>query len=191
MPTNNYNQGDVGDLSYLTSNLLTTGEATINRDLVGSARSLATQALHIVYFTARKTELVSQIRIASVGAAGATPSLVRIGWWTANAAGALLASVATTVSDTALLAGATTMYTKAFSASAMKIAGQRYAVGVLVVTATTAPTIAAGTWSSNVSEFGQSPRRAGFVAAQADLPATVASGSISDAANPLYAVLLP
>jgi hypothetical protein len=170
---------------------LTTGESTMPRSTPQSAITLSSQTLRLAYFTAKKTETVTQVRVNCVGAAGATPSLIRVGIWTADAAGALLAQVAATTNDTALLAAGSTNYTKALTASFAKVTGQRYAVGLLVVTAAAAPTVAGSAPTVTAGELGASPKLSGVITGSADLPSTVTAGGVTDSTNRPYVVLLP
>lgn len=178
--------------SYL-QDLLTTGEETYHRGFVGTTQTTMTsQLLRLTYFTARKTESISQVRVMNgATAAGATPSLIRIGIWTADNAGALLSQVAATPNDTALLSVTFTDYTKALSAAFAKQAGQRYAVGLLVVTAAAAPQVCGGLLNMSTAESGQSPRLSGTIGSSADLPATAAAGGVANNNNRVYFALLP
>ncbi|HUQ85068.1 MAG TPA: hypothetical protein VM077_01985 [Candidatus Limnocylindrales bacterium] len=176
-------------------NALTTGESTIRRrDIDTNGISQGSTTLRVAYFTAGKTETITQVRFISGGtAAGATPTICRIGIWTADAAGALLSLVASTTNDTTLWAAAATVYTKALTASFTKVVGQRYAVGTLVVSAAATPTTVGtnGVGGLPAAEAGLSPRMSGTVAGQSNLPASVVAGSISDNASAVYVVLLP
>jgi hypothetical protein len=178
---------------YLATQQLESGEETVPRHFGGAtSTTMTSQTLRLAYFTARKSELISNVRIFSAGtAAGATPSLIRVGIWTADLDGALLALVGSTASDTALLAGTFTAYTKALSASFTKVAGQRYAAGLLVVTAAAAPTIP--TLGANIAgtEAKIRPVISGQVTAQADLPSTLVAGSVGYSMNSPYLVLVP
>ena len=98
--------------------------------------------------------------------------------------------VGSTASDTALFAATTTEYTKSLSASFTKKRGTRYAVGVLVVTSATAPTLL-GQNTIVSATAGRAPRLAGLVGSQSDLPSTVSVGSITDQGNQAYVELLP
>lgn len=182
-------------LDYFDVQALAVGESNGPRHLIGStAVSTGTQNLRLVYFTAKKTEVVSQVRVWSGGtAAGATPSLVRIGVWTTDSTGALLSLVASTANDTALFATQNTAYTKSFSASFTKQAGQRYATGVLVVTAAAAPTLMGlGVGAILAAEALTAPVIGALVSGQSDLPSTLAAGSLSSGTAQLhYAALLP
>lgn len=177
---------------YWETQALTSGESTIPRLLADNVASLAmtSQLLRLAFHTAKKTETITQVRVMTgTTAAGATPSLVRIGVYTVDTAGDLTL-VASTANDTALLAGANTVYTKALSASFTKSAGQRYAFGLLVVTAAAAPTIV-GALIPGSTEGGVAPRLNANVAAQADLPATVAAGSLAGTTGIIYGVVVP
>lgn len=170
---------------------LASGESTMPRVVAGvTTIAHASQSLRLAYFTASKTETANSVRVLTGStAAGATPSLVRIGLYTiaANGDGTLVAS---TPNDTTLLAVVTTAYTKAFSAGYAKTAGERLAIGVLVVTAAAAPTLV-GASSVIASESAMAPRLSGLIAAQANLPASFLAASVTDSAFRDYAALLP
>lgn len=171
---------------------LTTGEETIDRRTTFAANLAATSgSLRLTHFTARKTETTSNVRVASGGtAAGATPTLCRIGLYTiaANGDGTLVANVA---SDTALFATANTMYTKAWATPYAKLAGQRYALGVLVVTAAAAPTLAGNSLGAGLSaEAALAPRLSGALAGQTDLPSTFTDASLTATGHFVYAALV-
>lgn len=174
------------------SDLHTSGESTLFRRMVTS-QSVATtsQTLRLTYFTARKTESIGNVRIISGStAAGATPSLIRVGIYTVDGSGNLTL-VASTANDTSLLASGTTEYPKALQASFTKTRGQRYAVGVLVVTAATAPTLTGGGNLIPSAAAGRAPRLGGSVTGQSDLPSSVSAGSINDNAHQAYVELTP
>ena len=135
--------------------------------------------LWLTYFTANRGTPVTTAIVGTGGtAAGATPTLVRIGLWTAAADGSLTALVASTANDTTLLAGTNTAYPKALSATYNPIYGQRYAAGLLVVSGAAMPNIQGTT---TVTGFlNANPRISAYVAGQTDLPATVAAGSLTD-----------
>lgn len=188
-------QFDDQALGYLVQQQLAVGESTLPRDLAQSSITMATQQLRVAYFTALKTESISQVRLLTTGtAAGATPTLVRVGIWTSDGTGALLALAGSTPNDTALLAAASTAYTKALSAAFTKQAGQRYGVGLLVVTAAAAPTVG-GLNPAGLGAVSEAttvaPAISALVGGQNDLPATVAAGSLAASTNRPYVVLLP
>jgi hypothetical protein len=175
----------------------TSGEATCPRHLLASTSNApATQAVCLVYFTARRTETITQVRITT--GSGTTPgtitSLSRIGVYS-EAGNGDLTLVASTVNDTSLFATNSTEYTKSFAGSFSKTAGQRYAVAVLIVSTNTLPTFI-GPHPNNSAAvgtmYGRAPRVAGQITGQTDLPGTSAAGTItSPAPRMFYAELLP
>lgn len=181
---------DLAAKERLDVDVLTSGEASMMRAEVIGTVTMSSGNMRIRYFTARKTETITQVKV-SVGAtaAGATPTLIRVGIWTADAAGALLSQVAATTNDTTLLATINADSTKSLASSWAKTAGTRYAVGFLVVTGATAPVL----WGSSISNTiaGHSPKMGGIMSSQADLPASAASGSVADSGNMPYVEFLP
>lgn len=170
--------------------LLTVGQETIGRLLAGGAISMSTGSLRLAYFTARKSETITQLKVATGGtAAGATPTLIRMGLYSVDASGNLTL-VASTPNDTTLLANTTTTYPKALSASYAVVRGLRYAFGLLVVTGATAPSVLASL-VLNATIASASPRRVGNVAGQSDLPASISAGSVASTVNVIYGELVP
>ncbi|MET0416054.1 MAG: hypothetical protein ABW022_08540 [Actinoplanes sp.] len=175
-------------------NRLTTGEETLLRDAVTSNNLVTTsQGLRLTFFTARKTETITQLRVNSGGtAAGATPTLVRVGIYLAdaNSDGTLIASIP---NDTTLFAAINAAYTRTLTAPFVKTAGQRYAWGELIVTAAATPTRAgisiAGVGAA--AEPSQPPRLTGVLAGQSDLPASFTSSALAATGQRFYGVLLP
>lgn len=171
---------------------LAAGECTIDRrHLYSVAVGVgASQSLRLTYFTAEVTETVTQVRIRTGGtAAGATPTLCRVGIYSVADSGDLTL-VGAIANDTTLFATGGTPYTRSLTATFTKYAGQRYAVGVLVVTAAALPTFLGQNALPSV-EATVAPREGGSVSGQADLPSTVAVGSLSDNGSLIYTVVLP
>lgn len=174
--------------------LLTTGEEVFERDFVTLQNlPLTSQDLRLTYFTARKTGTIANLRISSGStAAAATPTLCRVGIYQ-EAANGDLTLVAAIANDTSLFATINTAYTRALTASFTKTRGVRYAMGVLVVSATTMPFMAGGNLAggAGADESAIAPRLTGQVSGQADLPASIASGSLGLSGRRIYGVLLP
>jgi hypothetical protein len=175
----------------LRGQMLTSGEENMPRESIAvSSVALSTTNLILTYFTARKTETCNNIKSVCGGvAAAATPTLCRMGVYSVAANGDLTL-VAACASDTAMWATINTIYTRALTSAFSKVAGQRYATGLLVVTAATAPQVF-GTSAGFSTISAGAPRISGYVAAQADLPANVAAGSISNTALRPYVEVLP
>lgn len=150
--------------------------------------------LHLTYFTARATQVITQTLTAtSTTAAAATPTLCRIGLYAIDGAkaGTLVAS---TANDTTLWSASFATYTRALTTGATVTAGQRYALGLLVVTAGALPTFYGNGATPQLGAtfgVGASPRLSGFLASQTDLPASFTDAALTVNASPMYALLLP
>jgi len=158
-------------------NLLAVGEELFPRGLLSVGYSaLGNQTLRLGFFTARKTETTTQVRLISGStAAGPTPTLARVGLYLiADSGDGTL--VASTVNDTSLFATAATIYTRSWAAPYAKVAGQRYALGVLFVTTAAVPTIG-GTAVLNAAELAVAPRITGSIGSQTDLPSSFAAAT--------------
>lgn len=186
---------DINDVAQevndANQHFLTTGEETMPRMFAFQSNvTAATQVLKLTYFSARKTETITQVRMTSGGTAAATITLCRIGIYSVAGNGDITL-VASTPNDTALFAGTFTRYTKSLSASWAKAAGTRYALGVLTV-GTTMPHFYG--LSIGFDHASEPPRLGGAVTAQSDLPSSVVSASISSGSNAghlYYATMLP
>lgn len=172
--------------------LVTSGQETMPRLAVQAAPvTLSSGGMRLAFFTSRKTEAVARIRVNASGAAAATPTLVRYGLYAVASSG-VLTLIGSTPNDTSLLAAAGTTYSKALSAPAQLVAGQRYAVAVLVVSTATMPSLFGVANVGGIStESAQDPMVCGVVASQSDLPASIANGGVGASAQMLYAVVGP
>ena len=169
---------------------LTSGEATMpRRAIVSAAASTGSSVLRLTYFTARKSETVQSVRTIS-GTANVGATLCRIGIYE-EAANGDLTLVASIDNDATLWTVGSTVYTRSLSVSFSKVRGRRYAVGVLVVGASTYPTLF-GNASILAAEAAELPRLAATATAtQSDLPSSLASGALSASGSQHYAVLVP
>jgi len=171
---------------------LEVGEETIPRELLNSTSGLSSQQLRLSYFLARKSEITTQVKMfSSTAAAAATPTLVRMGLFTiaANGDGTLVAS---TVNDTTIFAATNTGYTRSWSDSYAKVAGQFYAFGLLIVSAVTMPTLAGiAILAAVAGENALAPRSQGLITGQANLPATFTAASVANTDRRYYGAILP
>lgn len=180
-PVQAYN--DLG--ARLSDRALDTGESVYVPNQTATGVASTTQVLTLAGFRACKSESISRLQFFTAGtAAGATPSLVRAGVYVrqpANPANQwnLVASFA---SDTTLFAAANTTYTKTLTTPFNKVAGNDYAVGLLIVSAAAFPTLVA---PHNNASAGYStdallaqPISFAKVTAQADLPTSILSASV-------------
>lgn len=182
--------GELGPITESAVAGLTTGESTMRRREITSTGATQTAgSLRLSYFTAEKTELINTVRTMSGSTAAVASTLCRIGVYTVATNGDLTL-VASTANDTALWSATSTSYGKTFTSSFTKRKKQRYAVGTLVVGATTAPNLM-GQSQLLAAEAAQPPRLCGSVSGQTDLPSTVAFASVSDTTIQVYAALAP
>ncbi len=174
---------------------LTSSQNTLPRFICASAVSMgASQSLRLSYFTATASGTFTQLRTATATpAAGATPSLCKMGLYSIDGAGAGTL-IASTASDTTLWSATNTVYTRATQASYTVTAGSRYALAVLVVTGAAIPSIIgasmAGSAAAN-SIMAEAPRAAGSLGSQADLPPSFADASLTGVASVFYGELVP
>lgn len=180
-------------LLQVDSSPLSVGEEVMGRRYIASVGvTIATGVLQLSYFTARKTEVTTQARVVTGGtAAAATPTICRFGLYSiaANGDGALVASI---VNDTTLFAATSTAYTRSWSSSYTKLAGQRYALGLIVVSGVAVPSfmgVLLGTGPSTESSIA--PRITSRLTAQTDLPSTFTDASLLSTATNIYGAVLP
>lgn len=171
-------------------NEITSGQSTMPRGMAqSSAQVTSTGLLRLTYFSAIKSFTVASLVVVSGGtAAAATPTLVRLGLYSvaSDGAGTLIGS---TPNDTTMLANINTRYTKALSAPVAVTRAARYAVGLLVVTGATAPTVFGGGTDSATMLIA--PRLTGAVAGQTDLPASFTNAGAGASGSRHYFELLP
>lgn len=171
---------------------LALGEATFARRHFASAGATISGDLQLSFFTACKTETVTQLSMYSAGTAGASVTLNRWGVYNVAANGDLTLT-ASTPNDLTLFTATGTRYVKALSVPWAKVAGNRYAVGFLTV-AGTPPSVYGSTDISTAladNVWGRDPRLSGRVTGQTDLPASVAAASVVDSRrNPFVECLL-
>lgn len=151
---------------------------------LSSQNTTTAQRLWLSYFTAFRALTVTTAVTCTAGTPATTPTLVRYGLWTVNPAdNSLTALVASTPNDTSLLIAGNTEYPRALSASFTFVPGQRYAAGVLI-DAPGMPTLFGVGAAATL--FARAPRVSSFVAGQADLPSTVAAGSLTTTGSAMW-----
>lgn len=186
MPTFDYSLLKRTDLNGLDN-----GESTMTRGELTSTPSATTSGkLALSFFTATKSETINNVRAVTADiAAAATPTLCRIGIYSVDPVTKDLTLVASTANDTTLFAAIDTTYTKALSAPLYKNKGQRYAVGVLIVSAAAMPTLIGKTYRSPANEAFMQPHIVAALSGQSDLPATISDSSLAaTSVNPYFAV---
>lgn len=183
----------VGTTTSYTDSKVSSGstelETLSRKDVTSSAISMGSTVLRATSIPDVPSEVtVSTVRVASgATAAGATPTIVRLGVYKENTDGSL-SLVGSTDNDTSLLAAASTTYDKPLSSPVVLTPGVRYFVGLLVVTSATAPTVA-GAVGAVASLLAASPRISAQINGRTDLPASVAVADMTNSGSLVYAKL--
>lgn len=163
------------------ADLASTGEHVPRREWWQDTGPLVSGYVFATYFTADKSETVSTISAYTVGAAAATPTLCRMGIYSVAANGNLTLAAAC-ANDTTLFASANTAYARTLTVSLSKVAGQRYAAALIVVTGTTMPTMVGHQMASAAGVVGiyrDAPPLVGIMGGQTDLPSSISAGSLA------------
>jgi len=178
-------------LSQITANRSTGGIEVYARETCtsDSVASVSGQ-LSLNFFTAYEDMTVTSLRSYTGNtAAGATPTLCKMGLYQVNSDNSLTL-LAATASDTSMWSAAFTTYTRALTASVNVVKGQRYAFALLITTAAALPTWPTRTVSTMAGGV-MTPRLYGQVSGQTDIPASVASASINNGTANRYGMLIP
>ncbi len=171
---------------------LASGEASSDRRFLGSAGAGASGELHLSYFTATKSESVTQLAMYSAATAAATVTLVRFGVYQVAANGDLTL-LAATANDATVFTSTNTRYARSLTSTWTKAAGTRYAVGHLVV-ATTPPAVYGPsdlTVTAVDTIWAREPRISAKRASQTDLPASITSANLTDTRRNPFVECLP
>lgn len=188
-----YGYDPAGPSSAISADQLSTGQESMPRSMMTNGAALAptSQQLRLTFFTARRSETSTQIRVYTGStAAAATPTLCRIGLYLIDSAGDG-SLVASTANDTTLFAATSTAYTKSWSSSYAMIAGQRYAWGPLVVSATTMPVFVGHSIFIAAESTSMAPTMSAALNSQANLPSSFTAASLLTSGQRAYAVILP
>lgn len=159
------------------------GVGTISRETFSSNTNVALGAasgnLRLIYFTAPRAEAWNTVGwTGGTVAAGATPTLVRFGVYLVANNGDL-SLVASTANNTALFAVASAVGAQALTATYNAVSGQRYAVGVLVVSAAAIPSIQGTSGNQGTAQLTLPPRKTALLAGQVDLPLNIVAGTLA------------
>jgi hypothetical protein len=185
--------GTVGDPFVVTPIYSGSGLplATMERYEANLASTVATsQALRLTSLVPRLDHLSTGIRVYSGNAGTLTSTLVRIGLYSINkfGDGTLIAS---TPNDTTLFSVANTTYSKNWSVPISVQQDVRYAVGIVIVYPSGAPTIVGATLTTQGQvEALALPWAAARMDSQPDLPSSFLYSALTASNLPAYARLL-
>ena len=179
------------------SNAVTLGETCLPRlNIVGwknggFAASLDNGGIEGTCFTATKTETCNNIfAYTNVIAAGATPTLCKMGVYSIDTATNNMTLVSACANDTTLFSAATTKFTRALTTPFNKVAGKRYALVIIVVTAFTLPN-----FNGKIGNVELGPQMAPMLGArltgQSDLIASISGGSLQPNVDLFYMGVTP
>lgn len=150
----------------------------------------------LAFFMARKSETITQLQLFSGSTVSSGLTLARAALHLANADGSTTVLAATT-SDTTLFAAINSTYTKTLNTSVSVVAGQWYAVEILLV-GTTPGNLAGetafggpGATTGLSGHTAAAPRLKALVASQSDIGTGYSAGQLSNTPASPYAVLLP
>lgn len=164
----------------LPGNAIASGIETMPRTSGLLTAGWVSQRIQFSFFTATQAVLLTNAIACSGGtAAAATPSLIRIGLYTVS--GTTLTLVASTPNDTSLFAAANTAYTKALSATYTTVPEQRYAAGLLIISAATMPSIFGLTFNAGTGLGSLTPKLCTHVSSLNDIPSPTQVAGQSDA----------
>jgi hypothetical protein len=152
------------------------GEFSTGRENIQQTSAGTSGVLYLSFRRATKTETITRITLTTgTTAAGATPTLSRMGIYSVNESTLECTLVGSCANDTTLFVATGTSYTRNLSASYTKTAGVLYGYGVLVVTTAALPSFI-GVMHANINGvgniIGQIPPISGALTSQSDLPAT-------------------
>ena len=163
---------------------LTSGLTTLPRpnSYTNIGADLASETLLLVYLYPDENRTINDLTFL-VQEAGGTATLAQLAVFSADGSGNLT-SLATTTHDANLVTSAWTTQTKSLSSSVSLVAGNTYAVGLLLVSSNAMPGIggALGHWD----EFALAPRLTGRVYGQTSMPSSVNVGDIQTTSSAMY-----
>lgn len=179
---------NVPSTDIYNGNAITNGEEVLPRlDVIGAETINASGTVHLTYFTARKTESVTKIRMLTDATAATGVTLARMGVYSVDGAGNLTL-LAACASDTTLFNAIYSPFQRNLTAPFAKVKGTRYAVAVIVVGAGM-PNLTGLTCSG--ADASLPPRLCGILPGQTDLPANIAAGSVVEDYRLMQATFAP
>lgn len=165
-------------------------EVTVPRLLASNGATLSSGTMRLAYWTAQHSATYGTIRVAGGSAAsGAPPTVCRLGVYSIDSATGNLTLIAACANDTTLFNAAGTMFSRPLTTPVTLTAGQRYAMGFLVVTTGTAPNVTCASTQLPAAEMVLEPRLSALLTAQTDLPASITAGALTTSTAVAYGAL--
>jgi hypothetical protein len=183
--------GTAGSLLPPMGDQLTSGFAVVpERRLPVTATAVVSGSMIFTYFTAPESGTFTQMRVGVGAVAQATSTLVRVGVYSVAANGGLTLIGSSTHSGTQFNT-INTLDTVTLSTPAVLTAGSRYAWAPLVVGGTMPQIIGPSAGGTTNLFTTLAPRLNATFSGQSDLPASVATGSLSIANITFQAIFTP
>ena len=159
------------------------GQWTAARDKVRTNQQAMTSGvLRLSFFTAVRSETITQIRSWSgAAAAAATPTLCRTGVYEVDSSGNL-GNLKAHANDTAMWNALNKTETKTLTTPLSLVAGRYYAAAALVVSGTTVPQLISAApifYLAIQAELFTNPPVHGCLTGQTDLPASITLASLA------------
>ena len=168
---------------------LASGEAIFPRMCMNSSVSTTLGVLLITYWTAATSGTATTVTTSTGGTAGSVLTYAAVGIYSVAANGDLTKLTDTGDLHASLWASTYTVYASSLSPSFTRVAGTRYAIGVLT-TGTTAPSLLGNNFAGGFTT--STPLAAGTNGSGlTSLPSSVAHGSISGGYNAAEAIVAP
>jgi hypothetical protein len=157
-----------------TPQALTTGEGTLDRSAsLTPSVAMVTQVAYFTFFTAKKTATINTLTtFVATPSSGTAPTLCRLGVYSVDSSGNFSTIVAT-ANNTNLWNTSQVAAPQGLNAAWSKVAGNRYAIMALCVSAGTLPTLIqanASTDAVTATILGRAPRVCGQMTGQTDVP---------------------
>lgn len=169
---------------------VTTGEEVFPRNNATHTAPMTSGVVRWSYFQGQQTVARTQVVTCSgTTAAGATPTLCRVGVYSVAANGDLT-KLAETANTTTLWATITTEYVTNLSSNFDEVLGIWYALGVICVTAAAAPLLAGAPNLLPAATSGRAPKLGAALGSQADLPASATNAQAAASSTRPFAILL-
>lgn len=169
----------VGADTWSVNNRIVGGEGVFPRMLATGSQASASGRMLLTYCTAEVSETTTQMALGTASIAAApTPTLVRAGIYEIDVAGngTLVAAI---LNDTTIFAAATAKYIRTLISALNKVAGKRYATGILVVSTQTLPNYPGISMQGSNAFATAEPRLAGSIDGLTDLPSTFLSTDVA------------
>ena len=161
---------------YSGAEVLTSGEATYPRLANNGSTVLTTQQVQLIYWTAATSGACTTVTTYTAGTAASGLTYANIGVYSVAGNGDLTLLQSTGDVHAAAWPGTFSHYTGTLTGTFNRVAGTRYAFGILAVGTGPPALYSTGT---NQDLMQTAPLLAGNVPGQATLPATVAHGSVA------------